>query len=368
MRCSYLFYACDPGGANAIVPIIKYFENIEECIVCGKNRAILIFENEGIKSIDVELIENCESEIDSLLSQYSPKVVITGTSPNDFFEKKMWIAARERSIKTIAVIDHWTMLGYRFSKHTLRENKEFEIDHDLSYTPDYIFVIDDYSKGELVKLGLPDSKIYVMGNPHFEYYRRQVESISADCVQQYKQRINAGDKKIILFASDNISEAFDEKENSKELYWGYNEKTIFGCVKSILDQRIEDDYIVVIKPHPKEDIQYWYKLNLNKNKYIIDEKTDTQIVLKASDIVISMQSMVLIEAALCGKRYMSVQIGLKRENPFILSKLGIARTILNDKELNASINDFFTEKYNCSEWNLCEDSIKRIVKFIGELK
>ena len=368
MSYNYLFFACDPGGANAIVPIIKHFENKEKCIVYGKNKALSVFQSEGIKCINVEHFEDCENRIDFILLQDSPKVIITGTSSNDYFEKKMWAVAREQGITSIAVVDHWTMLGYRFSKYTVSQNREFEIDHNLSYTPDYIFVIDDYSKNELVKLGLPDSKIYVMGNPHFEYYRRQVEGISADCVQQYKQRINAGDKKIILFASDNISDAFEEKENSTELYWGYNEKTIFQCVKTILNQRIEDDYIVVIKPHPKEDVQYWHELNLDENRYIIDEKTDTKIVLKSSDIVISMQSMVLIEAALCGKKYMSIQIGLKRENPFVLTKLGIARTILNVKQLNECMNDFFAEKYNCSKWNLCEDSIKRIVKFIGELK
>ena len=368
MKYKYLFFACDPGGANAIVPIIKHFENYEKCIVYGKNKALSVFAREGIRCVNIETIESCENKIDNLLLKYKPEIVITGTSSNDFFEKKMWIVAKENRITTIAVVDHWTMLGYRFSKHTVNESKEFERDHDLSYTPDHITVIDDYCKSQLVKLGIAEYKVHVMGNPHFEYYKKQIDEIPDVLIQQYIKKYNIDGKRIILFASDNISDAFDERDKGKELYWGYNEKTIFGYLEYILNQRHEEDFIVIIKPHPKEDVQYWYELKLNPNKYIIDDKTDTKTILKASDLVISMQSMVLFEAALCGKKYMSIQIGLKRENPFVLSRLGIAETILDQDGLEKAMNDFFLDKYDCSAWRMNDNSIEKITKFIGELK
>ena len=130
------------------------------------------------------------------------------------------------------------------------------------------------------------------------------------------------------------------------MFWGYNEKTIFEELDKVLKCWKQEDFVLVIRPHPKEGIDYWTQRieTITDYKVIIDKGTPVQVVLNSADIIVSMISMILIEACLINKPIISVQIGLNKDDPFYLSQIGVTKTILNRSELADALSDFFDNK------------------------
>ena len=54
--------------------------------------------------------------------------------------------------------------------------------------------------------------------------------------------------------------------------------------------------------------------------------------------------MILLEAAILDRRFISVQIGLKRENPLIFDRMGLARSILTENELEETLRGILSGK------------------------
>ena len=78
-----------------------------------------------------------------------------------------------------------------------------------------------------------------------------------------------------------------------------------------------------------------------------------------------MTSMLLIEAVIVGKPVVSVQIGLKKKNPFVLDRNGILRSILDKEtmvnELKKIIIANVVPKYN---FNVISDPVKNIIDYV----
>ena len=88
------------------------------------------------------------------------KLVITGTCLNECIDKIL-IQAKENNIKTISIIEHWSLYMNEF----LLNNKKI--------LPDYIFVNDDLAKQESIIEGIPEKKIVVIGNPYLENLKKK---------------------------------------------------------------------------------------------------------------------------------------------------------------------------------------------------
>ena len=130
-----------------------------------------------------------------------------------------------------------------------------------------------------------------------------------------------------------------------------------------------EQFVLLIRPHPKEDANFWYKVCKEKKgmKIIVDNRTIGDIVLRAADLIISMQSMFLVEAALVGKQIISLQIGLKKENPFILDRIGIVESILDYETFKRELLAFFSDKRRGIFWDVSGDTLNRINDLIEEI-
>ena len=70
----------------------------------------------------------------------------------------------------------------------------------------------------------------------------------------------------------------------------------------------------------------------------IEQDILPQVLISISNIVLGMSSMFLIETAIMGRPYRSVQIGLNRkEDPFMLSRIKITKTIFSFQSLQESL-------------------------------
>ncbi len=107
----------------------------------------------------------------------------------------------------------------------------------------------------------------------------------------------------------------------------------------------------------------------NSIKVVVDRETDSTLLLKAADLIIGMFSMILLEAAILDKRFISVQIGLKRENPLIFDRMGLVRSILTEKELEETLRGILNgKKSEAPNLKFEFGATERITKYLEEYR
>lgn len=329
-----LFFARDPGGVNVILPVYKKCQGRFETLLYAKDFALKKIMAQGdvpVKDIARECDCGSYRKVVDFLEKTNPDFIVTGTSLDDFTERYLWKASEELQIKSFAILDQWMNLGIRFSEYTYAQAGVYEKQRRHCFLPYRICVMDCLAEEILTREGIEKTRIAVTGQPHFdtvfETYQKAAASYPGDCIN-------------IVFVSEPILQDYDgnDMENS---YWGYNEKSIFfhlyDCLKT-LTAHTSINIRIILRPHPREDTDAWLEiikpLECGNIKINLDRGNDSFSILKSADIVCGMSSMFLLEAVICGKPILSIEIGLCRENPFVLHKTGICKSILTKEELS----------------------------------
>lgn len=338
-----LFVVQDPGGANCLLPLVVSLADRAVLTVIARGSASDVFTRAHIKVEDFRLLDMDPDEglIFEFLEKKHPDIIITSAS-GDIFERLFWRPARDLGIPTIAVLDSWINVLIRFSKYPIQKNIEFEDNNEISYLPDYIFTMSEYEKSILVEAGVSEDKIYVTGNAYFQEVKRRIINIDDTEMARYRKTVLNGRKKIILYASDNIYEC------GLTSNIGYDQRTSFDLlVKSLL--RFKDllrDHALIIRPHPKESIDWWTRKAKECNDEgifsIVDNLESPEMSIATSDLIVGMVTMFLVEAALVGKPLISIQIGSKKRGEFILERSGVITPVYTEEELNNSIHSYLS--------------------------
>ena len=320
-----IFFAHDPGGANALAPLIAPL---------SVEHAVFVFAGGPALS----MLPGAEELPKNALKTIRPDFLITGTSGNDKTEKQLWPEARSLNIKSMAILDHWVNYGIRFSKWGLREIGEYGTIGKPDIFPDYISVMDEFAKGEMIKEGIPEKIIFPLGNPHFE----------AILNRENTSRKKTGQKYVITFASEPYSEDYGR---------GYEKEVLRDLIEFSKDKDIE----LIVKLHPKENISKYKEF---ADEATLDTTTPARDIILRSDLVVSMTSMFLIEAYILNRRILSYQPHEQDSSKFILTR-NKTLPFLNNKQ------DFFehldSKQPLSRHWDISFDGIKNNIKFINEV-
>lgn len=321
-----MFFANDPGGANAINPLIELLK---------KNHEVLVF-----AQLSALQIMKC-NEYNNELREIMPDVLITGTSAKNLNERYLWQEAKKLGIKTIAFVEYWGNYGIRFSDVSVLNAQDFT--GVCNMLPDYIIVPDEFAKSEAIKEGVPEELIYPLGNPHFIDVFNKVQTAN-----NIRSKFVDKDEFLITYASQPFIEDCGKGE----------ELNILDDILSLTDRKL------LVKVHPKESLQKFEKY---KSRIILDKTTPMEDILKASDLIISINSIVLLEALIAGKPIISYQKNEQDENKFILTRFGYLPFINNKedfaKELKNKIQNPEILQYNDF---IKYDTIENITNFIEE--
>ncbi|NFG60641.1 hypothetical protein [Clostridium sp. CMCC3677] len=377
MSKKILLFSRDPGGTNTVVPLYqKLKEEGYNVKIYGKDVALNRYEQYGLKGIDIigRLSYISEDGIYKFLLEEAPDFLITGTSADDFTEKYLWKCAERLKIPSFAILDQWINYGLRFSKFGVSQLKEYEKKKEHIYLPYKILVMDNYSKEQMIKEGIPEDKILISGQPYFDYLISKKETISDKVIKDFRKIIGFDmEDYIITYASEPLSKTYGESDTS-EHYWGYSERSIFKEFINVLNQvrqKTNRKIGLIIRLHPKEDENNYNDLidNINDNiSILIDKKLDGFKLICTSNLICGMSSMFLIESAVLGKSIISMQMGLNRDNPFILDKIGAVKSILYTKELEEKIEKFvMNDKNEGYEFNIQKGAIDNIINFMEEI-
>lgn len=323
-----LFFAHDPGGANALYPLFAYLGTYE-LFVYAQGPAADIF--------NVEVYEGTAEE---LFYAVKPDLVITGTSAANMLEKKLRQAARLNNIPCISILDYWSNYGVRFSSYSLSEYKYIYSDKNLPYLPDYLIVMDEYAKEQAIKDGIPETIIYPLGNPHFERVRN---SKNLD-VKNLRNELLQGKEKLVVYASSCTAEDYGKGAERES-------------VQDILSF-LPDNYQFLIKMHPRDSKDKYADFS----EYVLTKNLNSIETILAADIVLANCSMLLIEGLLLDKKVISYQKNALADK-FILSQMGIIPFITEKEQLK---NAVFSSQNYVKKYNFKENCIQDIIKFIGE--
>lgn len=370
-----LLFSRDPGGSNTIIPLVKKFGKKYDVKLLGRDFALARYGFFKLAGRDImqDIKEVSQSQVKKFLEKEHPDCVITGTSSDDMTEKFLWRAAGSLSIPSFAIVDHWTSYGIRFSKYGVSESKKYDKSPNHSYQPDKIFVMDNYAKKEMEKIGFDSAKLIVAGQPYFDLLGSYKKTFTKRKINIFKKKygIPAADR-LVVFASEPLEMLYKEK-NKKDYYLGFTEKTIIKALLNELKAIVSEDKInltLVLKPHPKEDENEIISLvdnepDLNFKVKIIKECNAWDLMM-ASDLICGMSSMFLIESVILGRSVMSIKIGLKGKDSFILSQRGILKTVLKKDQLKKNLKNVLVlgkkTKYN---FKVIENASGNIVKYIN---
>lgn len=360
-----LLFARDPGGTNVILPLYEKMKVKYQVCVYAKDFAVKRFQNAGVPVRD--LGEECGKgsfiEIKSFLKRVKPQILITGTSLDDFTERYFWKASKELHIKSFAILDQWMNLGIRFSDYDYSQAETYASNPIHPYLPDRIFVMDVLAKELLQNDGIEEERIVITGQPHFDTVQDKFNQAERIYDNQFWN---------VVYVSEPIFQDYDQCDQTSS-YWGFNEKTIFQSLYANLTQ-IADKFSckirLIIRPHPRENAQNWNqvieKLENRKISVECNMTDDSFSVMKSADLICGMSSMFLLESIICGKPVLSIEIGLKRENPFVLDRIGSCKSILSEKELLENLVHVYEHKENACLFEFIRDASKRVLQLVEE--
>lgn len=307
------YITSDPGGFNVIYPLIqKSIENKDNFKIYATGIAKLKFEQYNIDYTNCDFISNFNEYFNKEFNYGD--IIVASTSATILFEKKAIEIANKKSLISYVILDQWLNYEMRFLDITVDNIVELDKEKKkgYKYLPTFILTMDDISKKDLIKIGIPKNKIKVVGSIHLNNF-----------VNNFIKLDIKNNKETILYVTEPIRTTYGDSS-----YFGYDEISILESILKVCKK----DYNIIIRKHPKDQTNY-SKYNLE-----ISDK-DINYDLSRADIVIGMSSMFLIEALSIGKKVISLQIGLKIENPFIFSRLGIIKTILSEEELKKELKN-----------------------------
>ncbi len=355
-----LLFARDPGGANTIIPLVKPLkEKGYKVSLYGRDRALDRYKLFGLKEdcFEQKIDKITEQNILNFLKYENPDLIITGTSADDKTEKYLWQCARRLNIPSFAILDQWVNYGIRFSKYDVADLKEYEKNKSHDFLPSKILVMDDYAKKEMMQEGIDKDKIVVTGQPYFDFLMQQKNNLT----------VCRSDDFIITFASEAILKIYKTKE-----IWGYTEQTILNEILLVLKKiNISKKILFIIKPHPKEDIDIYKKLLISfkhpKIKLRLETNLSSWDLIKKSDLVCGMTSMFLLESVLLGKQILSIQIGLRKKDPFILSRRGFVKTVLTRQNLIQKLQQVIFDKSSVCDFDIFKNSIHNVISYVDKV-
>lgn len=302
MKRTVLFFSCEPGGAEVLAPVVKVLQAAPkyEAVVLGYGHGLERFRKKGICC--VETVPIAEDDPGPFLA-HSPDFIITSATSlpeRDMSEKHLWRSARRRGVKTIAFLDQWQNYAVRFSGCGEGER--------LAYLPDFINCINDIAKGEMIAEGFPEGLLLTFGHPYLSGIRAKYGRITENT------GVTAASH-TLLFVSEPLREHYG---NSR----GYDQyRALDLLLENVAASASPAE--VVVKLHPKDDIANYRhiagRFRRPAIRFIHNELSSLEC-LALSDRVFGMTSIMLVEAFLLGKQVVSLQPGLKIDDPCLLTR------------------------------------------------
>ncbi len=231
-----------------------------------------------------------------LILKKKADVLLLGTDASRHVEKRFMRAARSTNALSIAYLDFWSNYLERF------------VDDDgVMCIPDRIAVVDEQMFKELKHIGIPGDRMVITGSPGIEQSIDAYRRMSGECRYQLRRKNAIGEEDFcVLFVSTPLS---SEDYSAGASGCSHSLLLLVRDVLSHLDQYAQTRAKKVhlfIRPHPRETGTAFQELKGGQVFLHLIEMGNPLEWIEASDIVVGLDSMLLIEAASVGKPVISL--------------------------------------------------------------
>lgn len=296
----------DPGGANAVVPVINRLnlDKKRDILVFAYRQAIDIMEKNTIlfSALDEKVTR---SDILEIFKRNKPAIIVTGTSFNTIdLEKKFISVARKQKIPCLAILDFWTNYSLRFS----------DDQGNLECLPDKIAIMDTIAYTEMIAEGFQPDSLIITGQPAFDALRECKGIFNNESRKKTRQKFQIHDKELlVVFVSQPLSIIYGDDESDPR-FLGYTEKSVIKILVAALDTISLDckkEIVLIIRPHPREKPDDYEKIGSDKVRILVSSEGNPREIVTASDLVVGMNTELLVEACYLGCMVVSLQPGLR---------------------------------------------------------
>lgn len=349
-----VFFGKDPGSVNVLSPVFLEMMKEYNCSAFSCGHGSEQFKKFGIKSRAIPPEGKLGAYLSSVFKKNDFDLVVTGTGIEDF-ERLVWSFAKKKDVCSVAFIDSWVNLVERFRDSV-----------GQLILPDYIVCIDDFCKNTLMQAGVPAQRIMVLGNPYFQFLLSQNATCSPDT--SFVRSTHP-----ILFASQPISAYFPL---SSEKGIGYDEFSVLNDVVQVLHRvqsNFEETFELFVKFHPKDDQEslslFVDSMNSKNlvNVSVFSDKLCLYDYLKVFDVVIGMDSMLLVESFLFHVPVINYEPSKQNKGLFVLERLGHVHCMTSkDMLYNEIVRILFKERFEFSDLGV-KNAIDSICDFLGGL-
>jgi spore coat polysaccharide biosynthesis protein SpsF (cytidylyltransferase family) len=305
-----IFVAQNPGGFNAISPVIKKIKDRVKVLTLLSADAKAIAKKEKIKFIDTD--KKNDEQLKGYLEKFAPRAVVTGTSQGMSLDKKIIDWAKDKEIPTVSIIDFWANYRIRFSSPETA---------DLAYLPDYICVIDEYMKKQMVNEGFKNGQLFITGNPYFDTFGNY-------------SKIKG---KFIVFAEQPLSELYAKSQKTDKASKIDEVKVFADFVAALEKQKTKYPILIVLHPRCKK-ISKFDNIIAGSILKIKIFKGNPENLWREAELILGINSVVLFQSALEGKKVLSYQPGLtEKEDPLMSNRLRLSEAAYSRQEMERKI-------------------------------
>lgn len=315
-----LVFSRDPGPTNELIATLDALSDVEgrrgnpglEALAASRGFALpprvatrspgdVLWRNAGYS---IELWDGKDAQAASaLLKDSGVRSVLTGLSDLDEpGDRLLWAAARSLGIESHAVIDHPASLADRFRSS----------DGSAAW-PDWLYVSDEVFAARLSEIGAPAERIRLVGDLHHLRLKRIAGMRKPGEIAALRGKWGAGESDfVLLFISECTAEMtlFGYKSTYVET------EVLDGMLRTLKEGRAPwggaidpSSLLVIVRAHPRdkkdkyrEVIDRWREqLRINAT---VEGAPDLAIL--AADITVGMNSSMLYEANLLGRKAVSL--------------------------------------------------------------
>lgn len=374
-----LVAASDAGGARCVLPVVRELRSRGDRViacVAGPARAFWSTELDAIDLVETEegLDEAGAREI---LGSQSVSALVSACGAFNRMEHSFRQAARRAGLTSIGVMDSW--LHYR---------ERFERDGERCL-PDFLCIDTTMDHDALEALGFTGDRLVVTGQPHLEqtvdFVRRF--AIHEASALRGKLGLRPGARIWTFFSDpfflgpgrrpDHTAIALVAPDGRSRT--GY---TPDGILREVLESARHAASArsipveVLVKAHPREHPEVLEEVLTPWSDPLVSARlvsVTPRELIGLSDAVFGMISITLLEAAVCGRPSISVQIGRDGsggEDLSLASQLGACTTIPTRPALDALIGSLIATgeaspgNRETARLPLCEGATARIVDAI----
>ncbi len=328
----------DPGGANAVAPVIEALRREGRV-----NVHALAYQQARMQWLKRNL--TCEEIPEDMTCIAAAKrlrlskalLLLTGTSVNPVeLEKQFIAAAHETGIPSLAVLDFWSNYRRRFS----------DVEDHLVYLPDRIAVMDERARDEMIAVGFEPIRLIITGQPALDDLAKLKTQFNSKRRHAIIDALSvAPDELFVLFVSQPMS-ILNGADAINPHYYGYTEKTVLSSLTAALDQIAEEHnqkIALVIRPHPRESDEFLDKLDYHTIRMLVYTEGKAYDLAMAADLVIGMNTILLMEACYLGCITVSIQPGLRLPDPLPTNLWGISRAVYNEGEIKPVVEQMLLD-------------------------